>query len=83
MKATSSAYSIQSKTGITVNGGQTTTVDFQLVELPSNAGGLSALQLAGIAIVVVIAAVAILAVLLMRRKRKKEAEEAKINLPPR
>ena len=83
VKATSSAYSIQSKTGITVNGGQTTTVDFQLVELPSNAGGLSALQLAGIAIVVVIAAVAILAVLLMRRKRKKEAEEAKINLPPR
>ncbi len=83
VKATSSAYSTQSKTGIIVNGGQPTTVDFQLAALPTNGGGLSTLQIAGIGIVVVLVAVAILTVLLMRRKREKEADQAKINLPPR
>src|SRR6266704_1009172 len=83
VKATSSAYVTQSKTGIPVSGGQSTTVDFQLAPVPTGGGGLSALQIAGIAIVVVLIAVAIVAALLIRQRRSKEEEEAKINLPPR
>src|SRR5207245_7706450 len=83
VNATSPAYYAQSKTGVGVTGGATTTVDFQLVALPTNGGGLSSLQLAGIGLAVVLIAAGILAIFLLRRKRKREEQEAKINLPPR
>jgi len=83
VRATSSSYVQQTKTGITVIGGQITTVDFRMVAPPSTGGGLSALVIAGIGIAVVLVAVAIVAVVLMLRKRAKEEEESKINIPPR
>src|SRR5207247_3816477 len=52
VRATSSSYVQQTKTGIAVIGGQITTVDFRMVAPPPTGGGLSPLAIAGIGIAI-------------------------------
>lgn len=85
VNASFAGYASQSKTGVSVTTGNTTTALFALVSTgpPPGPAGLDPLVIGAIGLVVVIAVAAIVAVLLMRRRKKKESEAGKIDFPPK
>ena len=78
-------YASQSRSGISVTTGNTTSLSFQLASTSGPAGptALDPLIVGAVALVVIIAVAALVTILFLRRRKKKETEEAKIQLPPK
>ncbi len=83
VNATLDGYRVKQITGVQVQPGRATTVDFALDAIPVAAAGLSPIQVLGIGVVVLIVAIAVVAAIVSRRRKNEEEIQGPPMPPPK